>query len=362
MPLLAPSVASGSLTRIVRLEPITGNNYYQIDDATKKAGCVFVATGNGNMTGCIVGGWAGSGGTNGLRVDLYAVGANGLPTGSSLANGTGTPQANGYVTITFGTPYTHSVGTTYALVCTNVHGTPATNYLRLARDSTTWNSEYSTFIQSTDGTNWVQDYNKLGVETAIYPVYATSGTLAPMFGQGGYATVLTQLYNDTGSRRARLGLKINSPIQFKISGVWFNAAKTGSPTFNVKAEICSASAVLATSGISEVPVSTNVSHLCQFATPYLISANTDYYVSITPNGDDDGDSSNYIRFTSWVYSVQTPTIGLFRGGYESTVNGSTPSWSATSTYSPQLAIYAEFPTLSSSGGGSLVGPSALVSS
>lgn len=101
----------------------------------------FVAQYSGSLTNVVLyflsadapGYGAGTGGT--WKVDLYATNASGEPTGSALA--TQIVAANAVsdtdLSVTFGTPYTVTAGTRYALVYTNTDASPTTNYFSLDR-------------------------------------------------------------------------------------------------------------------------------------------------------------------------------------------------------------------------------------
>lgn len=292
--------------------------------ATAYLGCVFMATVSENMIGCVVQFGGNVGTPSSTVVDLYAVDANGYPTGASLATATFSPTSNVVNTVTFAAAYAVTAGTAYALVFRNATGTPASNYASL-RTQPIWAGNL--YISSADsGATWV-----IGSVTSLCcaPQYNTAGVVAYSQYNGFGAGTAIALYNTTGSRIARVAMKCNFEMDVLLwtVSVAMNT-KTGSPNFGISGQVCSDSGVLSTSS-SSYPSNLVTGTVNTFwDTPYRLLANTDYYIGITPTTDGNGSAGNCYNPTNALAVLNPANLGPIVSGYTST--GTTPSWSVMS--------------------------------
>lgn len=290
--------------------------------------------------------------TSALQANLYALDANGEPTGSSLATATVTPTGSAINTIAWGTGYALTSGVEYGVVLQNVHATPASNFPTLVGISvpTPYGNYFTVSLDS--GATWYY-----GISTSIMGVHFWAeyggGTVGIIVATGVSAGDKgAQLYNTSGSRVARTANKYNFPVPVRVFGLveLSGRNKTGSPTHDMKAEICSSSAVLATSSTRLSSANGNGNEIHLFENGYDLAADTDYYIGVTPDGATAGDASNYRRVqgTTTITSPTLADIGsICFGGYTSTAWPG-PSWSAdTSLMSFVLLIS----PIAGSGGG-----------
>jgi len=288
----------------------------------------------------------GSGGT--CAVDLYAVDANGFKTGSSLASGTATPSS-AMVTVTFGAGYALTAGTAYVLVIRNSHATPASNYFRLQYSANSALYSGGALQGTSDsGTSWGYFTRSGGVPIIL--TYNTGPTdVGVILSSLPVTNSSIKLYNTSGSRVARLAVKINVATNLYVHGVQVGTwAAVGSPTHDMLAEICSSSASLSTSDTKFKYGAMWAGGGAFWNTPYELTPGTDYYIGILPSGATAGDGSNYYRIQTAFARQLTPgtILGPMQGSYSST--RSTVSWSSDD-HIPDLNILV---SPKDSGGGS----------
>lgn len=280
--------------------------------------------------------------TNAAQVDVFAVSASLQPTGSSLGTLTFTPTANSVNTINISDAAV-TPGNLYHIQIKNVDATPASNFFTVQSVNYVNNQGMRQYfsLRSTDGgTTWLfENLNSY----AIFAEYDGGvGVVADYHGPSGVsASGSLQLYNDTGTRRAREAVKWNAPFDFDLVGLIFpGTTPQGSPTFNLKGEVCSSSASLASSDGLVPSNDFRTTRIFVFNTPVRLPANTDRYIGITPDGDDDGDSSNYARMSSHASAplLDPANLGPILGSYESTAAGD-PSWSSSSGRGTRISIF-----------------------
>jgi len=314
-----------------------------LNSATARVGAVFMARVSENMTGVLVAHNANTGAPTGTQVDLYAVDANGLPTGSSLATATYTPTGSANNTVTFASAYGVTAGVCYALVWRNTTATPGSNIPTFQVTSTDVMVGNLRLTSSDSGSTWGASFTGLVVICA--PIYATFGVDSYLPVNNASTTSGVPLYNTSGSRVAREAIKVNFEMDVLLwrSVFRFNS-NVGSPSHSLISEVCSSSAVLSTSTRS-VPCAGIGSTTYQGWTwdiPYRLLANTDYYITIAPSGATAGDSSNYSRTQVARPLVKPATIGPLLDGFQSTASAA-PSFSQTATYAPQCELFFEIP-------------------
>jgi len=339
-----PGFAVGSLSILASIGVSQDLTAVQLSSASRYCGTVFMARVSEPMNGFLTAITAVTGTvTNGLQADLYAVDTTGKPTGASLATVTVTP-AVGAMTITWGTPYTVTAGTCYFVRIINVAGTPASNNFSIncsaAGSAFTCYYAGNLLLTSNDsGANW-QSYgvniNGPGWQGSLCfaPTYGTFGSDAPAFCTGtGYAISNTKLYNAAGSRTARSAMKVNFEMDLLLWGVVVPLkGNVGSPTYDIQAEVCSASASLSVSDstINGAGIADSTRIGFRWAVPYRLLANTDYYIGVTPVAVGNGTASVYSAVQICGTILKTPTSGPIKGFYESTAYGN-PSWTQESS-------------------------------
>lgn len=292
--------------------------------------------------------------TNIAVAELYAVDATtGYPTGSVLATATFTP-ANGMNVVTWASAYSTTASTIYAIVMKNVDGTPGTNYYRPRYGFNRNSGALKRLVISNDaGTSWNVISGSGTLVPALAPNFATAGYYSelctPDNGSGGNGLAI---YNTSGSRVARSATKFVFTVPVKIFGVSLGFSKANSPTFDLKAEICTASAVVATSTNTWNAADAVPSAFFGFDGVEL-SADTEYYVCVTPVDASAGDSSNNVKL--YVFSTTTSALALpfthgpFRQSYESTASPG-PSWSANTNWYYSMYLHIGLPEPASGGG------------
>lgn len=339
-----PGFGASSIGHLLKIGTAGDLIGLSFNTAARIGGAVFMARVSENVTGFIVGVTAVSGTpTSAARADLYAVDSNGFPTGASLADVTWTPAA-GVSTQTFGVAYAVTAGTCYAIVIKNIHATPASNNFAInttASGSSTVGTYGSNLcIGSSDtGTTWtgvgVNLVQSMQGTMAIGVIYSTFGTDASHINCGtSYGAAALPLYNATSTRTARIANKINLEQDVLLWGATIPVAgNTGSPTFGIKAEVCSSSASLSSSDTVHNASALNSSlHPCwRWSVPYRLLAGQDYYIGLTPSEVGNGTAGIYHNVQRTLPILVTPTVGVIKGTYTST-NWDTPSWSQLATY------------------------------
>jgi len=290
--------------------------------------------------------------TNAFKADLYAVDANSHPTGASLATVTTTPVAGAPTAITWSTPYTVTNGTTYAIVIRNLNSvggnglSAGSNFFRLLGASKYIDNHPLTSTDS--GAHWGLATSGIGI--ALWVRYQTSGTkgvIAGVGGVGGGGGI--QLYNTSGSRVARYAVRVRFPYAVKLWQISTHpgALKSGTANYNLKAEVCSASAVLSTCTTRPYADQSTNGVDFRWDTPYELAANTDYYICVTPDGASAGDGSNHVRVLTANIFKPSVIVGPIKGSYSST--GTTVSWTEDTTKIPLFTMH-----FSAAGGGGTV--------
>lgn len=305
-----------------------------VNSANVQIGICFQANSSISMTGFKLKLGANAGTvTNILQADLYLADANGKPTGSSLATVTTTPSASAINTFTWSAAYSVSGGLFYFIVIKNIDGTPATNRFSVSVNSATHTPYLGHFgtVSLDAGSTW---YSSGNLSFGFW-FNSSSGTDGFVIATGATSSGSVQLYNASGSRTARIANRYRFGNPVILYGLNYGAGlKTGSPTFNAHAEVCSASAVLY-SGLDNVNAANmGGANLFLFDGGVSLDANTDYYIGVTPTGATAGDSSNRIN-PSTIATVTAPT-NVDMGsqcfdGYSSTASGN-PSWSALGAF------------------------------
>lgn len=346
----------GSMKGLLRVGTFSKGAVSQVlSGANIRFGIVFMARHTENLNGFKIQLDA-NGGTGGTAVaELYAVDANGRPTGSVLATVTFAPTTNALNTGTFSAAYAVTSGTAYALVFKNTDGTPGTNNFRFkSMDLDMWTGYAG--LWSTDATNYLVG----GYPAApIVLTYATSGD------EGPYCSTLTgagnpdqSLYNVSGSRVARNAIKFVPTRDLDLWKVAFMfRSKTGSPTFEIQGEVCSASASLSVSDFTfnAVNAASGIWGACHWGTPYRLTGGTTYYIGVSPVGANAGDASNLVTLQSYLSPIAPGTQGEILDSYCS--SGATVSWTqATSLKAFQMELHCEIPASAGSSASYTVGP------
>lgn len=350
MALFHPSAGVRGLVHSVFIE--AGAEFHFANSAGIRIGGVWTAPYSGSVTGIRAGdnGPVGSG-TGIVGFELYACGADHLPTGSALASGTA-DSAYSFRTYTFGTPYTVTAGSEYAFVLRNLHATPASNYFRAVKGLASEGiAPFCAAIGSNDaGATWDtfgnwQMSQRFSVSARMFPIYAVQGIVGPKEGWTSSTGFTTALYNASGSRVARLGVQVNFGSAYKLHGFKARVSKTGSPTFRLKGEVVDdAGNVVATSATTATSATLDNQWVAfSFEPAYTLLAGRDYYVVVTPDGATAGDASNYAKLESAATFMDVGSIGPVIKGVSST--GTTISWSnASATYTdmtPSIGMFVE---------------------
>ena len=320
-----------------------------VNTANVRAGFLFVApVGAGNMTGFFTGCGPAGGTLTGIGLaQLYAVGSNFRPTGSALATVTFTPVSNGPATLSWGTSVALTAGTVYAVVMSNQDAAPATNFYSVNVQAGYDVPLDRILLYSTDV---AFAYNMAGSHSQNFPgwpIYATLGNygaLSAVVGGGG--STVNPLYNVSGSRVARVALRVNFTKPVRLWRILANVSKTGTPAFDLKSEVIQAGSVIATSDDLWNAANMATPASWHWANPVDLSANTDYYVAITPVGATAGDASNYATLQGTNVNVMRPgQNGPAIDTYIST--GATISWSQTTIH----LLYMQLMVEAKAGGG-----------
>lgn len=335
-----PTFGTGSFQQLARIGTNQSPTSVTINAATISMAAIFMAAYTQNITGCIVLHRTNTGSPTGMACNLYAVDASGFPTGASLASATYTSTANAVNTITFGAPYAATAGTCYALVFTNGTATPASNNTQVMHS---YDQANNIALQSSDsGSTWTA----IPVGQSLYcgPVYSGAGSVAPfLYSTLNVAAASVALYNTSGSRVARSGVKVNfaSDVILHRVGVRFTT-KTGSPTHSLVGEVCSSSASLSTSTSSLSSATyTNLTGLFNWDGGYRLLRNTDYYICVTPSGATAGDASNYARLLCSTALLKPANINPLIDFYQSTATS--PSFSVDTAGVPAMELWVEIP-------------------
>lgn len=290
--------------------------------------------------------------TNGCQVDLYAVDANYVKTGDSLATATFTPSASALNTVAWAVAYTVTAGVTYLIEFKNVLGTPASNRFNL-RHYRNWQLHGNNIpCWSFDGTNYFNQTDSQWGSLGLWPNYSSSGTVGVYAsGNNALAGAGQQLYNTSGSRVARTGIKFNLQNPMRFRGIRTRLGnKTGTPTFMLQGELCSASAQLSTSATRCIVSTANVYTDFIWETPYDCAADTDYYAVVRPVDAAAGDASNYIFLSTYLALKPSVVQGAIQGSYYSL--GSSVSFTEDTSRMPDFNLIFEVPVAS---GGSVIG-------
>lgn len=347
-----PAFTSGQVNTILKVGTVIVQTGMTFNTATTFLAVVFVASVSQNMTGFKVSCRLNTGTPSGARADLFAVDANGKPTGSSLANVTFTPTSNTINTESWGAAVALTAGTAYAIVFQNTTATPASNTygLNLAVNDYLGNI---ILVSTNSGSNW----SNTGVSTygsaMVCPVYATLGSDAMLYVTSQTGGAALQLFNTSASRVAREAIKWNCPHDVILWKANFQfQANTGSPTHFLQAEVCSAAASLSVSDV-QVDSSLIVNGAFgqfQWNAGVTLSANTDYYIGPTPVGATAGNSSNTPRLVINAGMLKPATFGPLVDAYDSTASPG-PSFSQLATGVPMAEFWFTIPQ--ASGGGLL---------
>lgn len=340
-----------------------------LDSAAKRVCAIFVAPASENINGFRVLHQGNTGTvTNIMQADLYAVDSTLTKTGSSLATATYTPS-NGFTTVTFGAAYGVTAGTVYIIELQNVAGVPGSNYTNcrvITNASGIIGDRF--FVYSTDSGSTYKATGSYQYEIVLYPNYASSGLYGTIQRWTEFESDYISLYNTSGSRIAAVSTKFNFKTDVKLWGIRASIGRSGSPTHTLDGKVWNSSGtVLSTAANTWLWSSSAGSALSQWywTTPYTLSANTDYYIGISPNGATAGDSSNYYTMKAGQYndaSLRPAQVGPAIDCYQST--GSSISWAQTGSNDMMLKIMA-FVEVTTGGGGSTnvgnrIGPGALI--
>lgn len=339
------NIPGGIMTVGVAHEGVSGTPHMSTTDT--RAGIVFRALRSENMTGFRTYTTSISGTvTNIARADLYAVDDNGLPTGASLGDATFTPVTNNFINVTWGTPYALTSGTCYCVLIRNTDAAPATNrWYQGVLPSDRIPPPQAEYLYSTDaGVAWVQ--SSRGRWSPVFaPIYATSNIVASLFPHSNNSAACgfaEQLYNTSGSRIARVGIKVNFPVRVRLHRVIASIWSGGGTTGNIIAEVCNADSVLSVADTKVdssvfVPTMRYPVGPWDWVTPYTLEANTDYYVCIRLENATSGDSANYVSpeiTNAWI--VKPASFGIIRDAVYST--GTSISWTSGGGWT-RLSLY-----------------------
>lgn len=281
------------------------------------------------------------------QLDIYATDSNGFPTGSSLATKTFTSASSALKEIVLDSTLTGlTIGDVYCFRFSWISGSYRV---------TGWSHSDVLLINSGDtGASWYHSgsYGSLAIDYGAG--YVSEYGVASGSGHGYTGGVA--IYNVSGSRVARGGFKLRSPVDLSFRGVTFDVVPQNNPSsaWQLKAELCSSSAVLATS-LNRQYANNGGARNSQFVfDPYTMLANTDYYVCMTPDGSNDG-ASGYCPYIGHYEAKVNVDVsgGIVRDYHYST--GTSISWTKDNTKSSPVSVFFDLPS-GGGGGGLLVNP------
>ncbi len=330
-----------------------------LNSSTARIGAIFVAPSSQNINGFYAVHQSLTGTvTNILQADLYALDSALIPTGSSLATATYTPT-NGWTSVTFSAAYAVTGGTAYAIIIKNVGGTPGSNYCNMYYNSGVRNKFDRVHIRSTDSGTSYKLQHSYWAEAMIWPNYASSGVYGTIPDWVSFENdINNSLYNTSGSRVAIVAAKVQFTCNVKVWGLRTTLGRSGSPTHTLDASIWNDSGTKVSTAANTWEWSTiGSSHaMWQWTTPYELTANTVYYIGVTPTNATAGDSSNYYTIKGCQYlssALRPAAVGPVLDTVKSTAT--TPSWSQTGADDAvaKILIFVE-DALTGSGGSSSI--------
>ncbi len=335
-----------------------------VNSSTAQVLLIFEMPASGTIEGiafiCGQGGGTGTG-----RIDLYAVGTNGLPTGSAIAYDASYSSYNyGLGSGTLDGTASVVAGTRYAAKITNPNtGSESTNYLQVA--AITYGIFAEMYGSADSGTTW-ESKGVGSVAVKIDGVWWSASRVR----SARVGLTSQPVYNDTGSPNTirRTGVVFKRSEAYTFNRPVFAMYKVGSPTSTV-ALICEAwngSTLLATS-ISKVLVSsisstsaTNPTYKGFHFNDISVDANTEIRYVVRAEGADDLDSSNYIALSGDEKGSVYPSgdankiDGYLGGTFTSVGTPGSSDWTDYRTSSTNVLPYFELfgnSVQSSAGGG-----------
>lgn len=354
---MLPGWATNSVRALLPCGIDTGTNTLAgiaLDSAAKRICAIFVAPASENINGFTVLQQGNTGTvTNIIQADLYAVDSTLTKTGSSLATVTYTPT-NAYQAVTFGSPYAVTAGTVYMIELQNVAGAPASNYTNYRAGLGGGIIGDRFFVYSTDSGSTYKALGSYQYEIVLYPNYASSGLYGTIQRWTEFETDYISLYNTSGSRIAAVSTKFNFKTDVKLWGIRAAIGRSGSPTHTLDGKVWNSSGTVLSTAANTWLWSTSAgASIGQWfwTTPYTLSANTDYYIGISPNGATAGDSSNYYTMKAGQYNSSTlrpaqvgPAIDCFQS------TGASITWAQTGSNDAMFKLMAFVEVTTSAGG------------